>query len=131
MELARSGWLRGVHPGLAITSKIVIILFVVIGVALTDVTDAKIRTALADSYPDGHGNVATATLLMTVFRRHWAPDYLQNPVTLMVVVAVFTLEVATDIDQAMQRLRRIVGPLLHQLLLIGRCQMVTARRPHG
>ena len=35
---------------------------------VTDASDAKIRTTLADAYPDGHRNVAPATLLMTVFR---------------------------------------------------------------
>ena len=46
---------------------------------VTDVADGKIRTALADAYPDGHANVATATLLMTVFRslkRQVSPDNL-------------------------------------------------------
>ena len=46
-----------------------------LGVA--DATEMRIRTALADTYPDGHENVATATLLMTVFRglnRQDTPD---------------------------------------------------------
>ena len=36
---------------------------------LDEVTDKSIRSALADEYPDGHGNVDTAELLMSVFRR--------------------------------------------------------------
>ncbi len=35
---------------------------------LADVAEMKIRAALADTYPDGHGNVAVPTLLMTIFR---------------------------------------------------------------
>lgn len=32
-----------------------------------------------------------ATLLIVLFRRHWVPDFLQNPVALMAVVALYTL----------------------------------------
>ena len=35
--------------------------------------------------------VAGAAILIAVLKRHWAPDYLQNPVTLMLVIAIFTL----------------------------------------
>ena len=35
--------------------------------------------------------VVGAILLIEVLRRYWAPDYLQNPVTLMLVIGVFSL----------------------------------------
>jgi len=44
---------------------------------MAEVPETKVRTALADAYPDGHENLATATLLMTVFRslnRQDTPD---------------------------------------------------------
>ena len=44
---------------------------------IADATETKIRAALADEYPDGHGNVAVPTLLITVFRslnRQDTPD---------------------------------------------------------
>jgi len=36
---------------------------------LGEIAETRIRSALAEAYPDGHGGVETAELLMTVFRK--------------------------------------------------------------
>jgi DNA-binding transcriptional MerR regulator len=36
---------------------------------MANVPETKVRTALADEYPDGYANVAMPILLMTIFRR--------------------------------------------------------------
>lgn len=45
---------------------------------VTEISDAELRGALADEYPDGHANMPMATLLMVVFRRLNRPDRQDN-----------------------------------------------------
>lgn len=54
--------------------------------ATAEVSMVIIKTLLIGLFAGGIGGI----FMLQMLRRYWIPDYLQNPVTLMVVLAVFT-----------------------------------------